>query len=480
MRACACALSTDRTTELPLSLAALSVGSFVRPSPSAPLSRPRAPSAWPHTRTRTVQYVLERVQIITQFDVVATHPAMRRHLNAAVVAPIFLLLAHLSTAHAFLAVPVEGRLALRSSPQLAQMPSTLLTRPALNARGAMACVQMVAVPAAVSTVAKIITAPLVLGLNIFGGVLKIAWRLAAFAAFSWVVTRFLLMPRLRAKVSGFTASGLKFMAMAGQAASFAADQWHARNLQAVAELDRAQSTAERQSEAAPSGSQKATWAPSAPQPPGSAPSSAGAGTAAAATAAAAAATTDFSGMSEEEIRTQVGAMRVKALKAELTSLGIPHADAVEKADLVARLVDARLNGSAGAAAGSSTSTQPSPPAAAVPAPPPSPPPPPSTNPFANPFGGGAGFPDSPEDFDKFASELGVDPKDAMAQAEAMASNPDAMAMMMRMQANPRVMEAVMDIAMNGEAAAAKYENDEEVLAMMQEMEKLSGQFPGMM
>ena len=49
----------------------------------------------------------------------------------------------------------------------------------------------------------------------------------------------------------------------------------------------------------------------------------------------------------------------------------------------------------------------------------------------------------------------------MAQAEAMASNPDAMAMMMRMQANPRVMEAVMDIAMNGEAAAAKYENDEE-------------------
>ena len=80
----------------------------------------------------------------------------------------------------------------------------------------------------------------------------------------------------------------------------------------------------------------------------------------------------------------------------------------------------------------------------------------------------------------FASELGVDPKDAMAQAEAMASNPDAMAMMMRMQANPRVMEAVMDIAMNGEAAAAKYENDEEVLAMMQEMEKLSGQFPGMM
>ena len=144
------------------------------------------------------------------------------------------------------------------------------------------------------------------------------------------MTRFLLMPRLRAKVSGFTVSGLKFMAMAGQAASFTADQWHARNLQAVAELDRAQSTAERQSEAAPSGSQKATWAPSAPQPPGSAPSSAGAGTAAAATAAAAAATTDFSGMSEEEIRTQVGAMRVKALKAELTSLGIPHADAVER------------------------------------------------------------------------------------------------------------------------------------------------------
>ena len=286
----------------------------------------------------------------------------------------------------------------------------------------------------------------------------------------------LLMPRLRAKVSGFTAS--KFIAMAGQAASFAADQWHARNLQAVAELDRAQSTAERQSRPRPAARKRRLGRP--PRLRRQPPHHRAPVLVAAAATAAAAATTDFSGMSEDEIRTQVGAMRVKALKAELTSLGIPHADAVEKADLVARLVDARLNGSAGAAAGSSTSAQPSPPAAAVPAPPPSPPPPPSTTPFANPFGGGAGFPDSPEDFDKFASELGVDPKDAMAQAEAMASNPDAMAMMMRMQANPRVMEAVMDIAMNGEAAAAKYENDEEVLAMMQEMEKLSGQFPGMM
>ena len=56
---------------------------------------------------------------------------------------------------------------------------------------------------------------------------------------------------------------------------------------------------------------------------------------------------------------------------------------------------------------------------------------------------------SVEDFDAFASQLGVDPKEAMAQAEAMAANPEAMGMMERMQQNPRVMEAVMDIAMNG-------------------------------
>ena len=53
-----------------------------------------------------------------------------------------------------------------------RLPPTLLTRPALNARGAMACVRWLLCRCC-STVAKIITAPLVLGLNIFGYVLKL-------------------------------------------------------------------------------------------------------------------------------------------------------------------------------------------------------------------------------------------------------------------------------------------------------------------
>ena len=86
----------------------------------------------------------------------------------------------------------------------------------------------------------------------------------------------------------------------------------------------------------------------------------------------------------------------------------------------------------------------------------------------------------PEAFDSFASQLGVDPREAEKQAEAMASDPDGLKLMEKLQNNPKVMEAIMDIAMNGEAAAEKYAADAEIMALMREMEDFGskGGFPG--
>ena len=44
---------------------------------------------------------------------------------------------------------------------------------------------------------------------------------------------------------------------------------------------------------------------------------------------------------EDEERKDIAAMRIKAIKAELEALMVPHADAFEKDDLVQRLIDAR-------------------------------------------------------------------------------------------------------------------------------------------
>ena len=164
------------------------------------------------------------------------------------------------------------------------------------------------------------------------------------------------------------------------------------------------------------------------------------------------------------MRESVTKMRVKEIKAELTSLGVRHADAVEKLDLVERLVQARMNPQASAPA-----PAPPPPPAAAPPPPPSP-----TEVFTaeemerqfaqNPEAAAAAF-------DNMANNLGVDASEAMAQAEKMMNDPEAAKVMMEMQNNPRVMQAAMDIAMNGEAAAQKYASDPEVIALLQKLEK---------
>ena len=59
----------------------------------------------------------------------------------------------------------------------------------------------------------------------------------------------------------------------------------------------------------------------------------------------------------------------------------------------------------------------------------------------------------------------------MAQANRMMSDPEGMKLMMEMQSNPRVMQAAMDIATNGEAAAAKYANDKEVIELVEKLQR---------
>ena len=78
------------------------------------------------------------------------------------------------------------------------------------------------------------------------------------------------------------------------------------------------------------------------------------------------------------------------------------------------------------------------------------------------------------DFEGFAKNLGVEPSEAVAQAEKMMSDPEGARLMAELQSNPRVMQAAMDMAMNGEAAAAKYENDAELMALLYKLEKLQG------
>ena len=71
-------------------------------------------------------------------------------------------------------------------------------------------------------------------------------------------------------------------------------------------------------------------------------------------------------------------------------------------------------------------------------------------------------------FKEAGSEFG---KEFGKQMEMMMSDPEGAKLMSEMQSNPRVMNAAMDIAMNGEAAAAKYANDPEVLQLLQKLEK---------
>ena len=285
-------------------------------------------------------------------------------------------------------------------------------------------------------------APVSLALDGLGMLLKLTWRILAIVAAARVV----MLPRIARPLSGALARGLK-------AASQVAELWHSQATMAdvAARQQRAEKMASRLRYSQGAKTDKA--ASPSPPPAAAPPSAAPAAPASSAPAA-----------SEADVRESVTKMRVKEIKAELTSLGVRHADAVEKLDLVERLVQARMNPQASAPA-----PAPPPPPAAAPPPPPSP-----TEVFTaeemerqfaqNPEAAAAAF-------DNMANNLGVDASEAMAQAEKMMNDPEAAKVMMEMQNNPRVMQAAMDIAMNGEAAAQKYASDPEVIALLQKLEK---------
>ena len=178
------------------------------------------------------------------------------------------------------------------------------------------------------------------------------------------------------------------------------------------------------------------------------------------------------GKYEESVRVGVQKMRARQIKQELDRLGVSAVGAIEKEDLVERLVAARLNK----------------PVATTAQPPPSPPAPPPAPPVeVVGSGGAAGTPfgdmsaEEAQAFEEAAKQLGVDQGDAMKMAQAMFDNPSALSLMMEIQSKPKVQEAMMEMATGGEAAALKYMNDPEVAEYMRRLEKLGldAGFPGM-
>lgn len=302
----------------------------------------------------------------------------------------------------------------------------------------------------ISLPVTLVATPIAFTLDLMGSVLKLGWRLVVFTAALRVV---LTLP-VRTKVSYLLAKGARLMATACVGVSEAADRWHAANLQKTAPAPPPETSPPA---SAPQQPQRVRKMRTSQESPVGVATPADSLQAKAADARKASASVGV----EADDRERASKMRVRAIKEELDALGVDHTDVLEKSDLVDRLVEARRK----------------PPRPASPQPPPPPPPPqaapsagpPADNPFAN---GAASAADFEGAFNQFASQVGVDPQAAQAQAEKMAADPAGMELLAKLQSNPRVMEAVMDMVMNGEAAATKYANDAEVMSLLQEMETL--------
>jgi hypothetical protein len=159
-------------------------------------------------------------------------------------------------------------------------------------------------------------------------------------------------------------------------------------------------------------------------------------------------------VTEGEIRQSLVGLRVRDLKGELARLGVSSAGAIEKEDLVERLVAARLS--------------------------PPPPPPPAAPASATEvvrdgdgervagggFGGGLGG------LGDAAKQMGVSESDALKMAEAMFADPEAMSIMSEIESKPNVQQAMLEMAQGGEAAALKYASDAEVMHYMRKLEQL--------
>ena len=129
----------------------------------------------------------------------------------------------------------------------------------------------------------------------------------------------------------------------------------------------------------------------------------------------------------DEAREEIRAMRVKQIKAELEALSVPHADVLEKEDLVQRLMDARQvdRREEGSAQGKDSAESAKPPS------------------------------------------MG----ETMRQADILMADAEGPEVMAALQKDPHLMKAVMDISMNGDAS--KYADDPEVMALMRKLEAIT-------
>ena len=138
-------------------------------------------------------------------------------------------------------------------------------------------------------------------------------------------------------------------------------------------------------------------------------------------------------MASDSERATVEAMRIKQIKEELTSLGVAHDDAFEKSDLVDRLVNAR---------GDSAS---------------------ATNQQA---AGSSALPD-----------LGDGKAPSIAESEQGAQilmdDPEGPALMKEIEKNPKLKQAMIDLALQGDSAMARYEDDEEVCEFLQRLQQVA-------
>jgi hypothetical protein len=158
-------------------------------------------------------------------------------------------------------------------------------------------------------------------------------------------------------------------------------------------------------------------------------------------------------------------MRVKQIKQELDELGVPHADAVEKSELVDRLVRARK--AVGARDGATPANPP-----AAPAAPAAPPPPPSTS-----AASGAPYRFGLEDMADLPEGVlpeNVSKESALEAMNQLMNDPKGFELLMELQSNPRVMQAAMEMSTGGEAAAQKYAKDPEVQRYMERVQQLMG------
>jgi len=280
-------------------------------------------------------------------------------------------------------------------------------------------------------------------LDFLGAALKIGWRVLAALIAALVAARAVVLPAISVRVAPLLSGWLNRISSVAASLSSRADNWaqQAASQQALSEQARGQQAASARGQQAWSAiplDVPVAPAPSAPQP-----------------------LSASAVLSEAAIREAVAGLKVRQIKSELASLGVPHADAIEKSDLVERLVQLRLTGADQKAAPTAPPPPPPPPAAPPAAPPATPPPEVYT------------ATEMEDAFSDFPSNLGVDPKDAMEQAERMLNDPEGAALMQEMQSNPRMMQVAMDLAMNGEAAAMKYQNDKEVMTLLEKLARFS-------